>query len=83
MKHLKKKLITLLGIACFGVTVLCSPVTTLTVEAAAPSTEDTVSPNADAISYRYKEVDGKLYRRLFNYTTNEWVGDWEYVADVA
>lgn len=82
MKHTKKKLATLLGIACFGMTVLLSPIATVTVQAAAPSAE-TVAPCADAINYRYKEENGKLYRRLFNYTTGSWIGDWEYVADVS
>jgi len=83
MKHIniKKKLVTLFGIACFGITVLFSPIATLEVQAALPSTEG-VEPCADVISYRYKEENGKLYRRLFNYTTGEWIGNWEFVANV-
>lgn len=41
------------------------------------SSDDTVSPCSDIIKWRYKTVDGKLYRRLFNYTQNEWIGKWE------
>lgn len=81
MKHTKKKLITTLGIACFSTAILFSPVTTIQAQAAAPATE-AVAPCADAISYRYKEENGKLYRRLYNYTTGEWIGDWEYVVDL-
>lgn len=80
MSNLKKRFITLAGIACLGMTILLSPVTTLTAEAALPGGE-VVSPNADSISYRFKIEDGKLYRRLYNYTTAEWIGDWEYVCE--
>ena len=30
-----------------------------------------------AITYRYKSINGHVYRRLYNYTTQEWVGEWE------
>lgn len=31
------------------------------------------------IEWRYKLVDGVLYRRKYNYTEECWVGDWEVV----
>lgn len=31
------------------------------------------------IEYRYKIVDGELYRRLYNYSDGYWIGDWEWV----
>lgn len=74
-----KKLMTLAGIACFSLTALLSPVTTLTAEAKAPTTASTL---ADSIEWRYKEEDGKLYRRKYNYTTGSWIGQWEYVCDL-
>lgn len=80
MKNTKKKLLTLAGLACFGISVLCTPMGVPTVEAAVPT--ETVAPCSDIIQYRYKEENGKLYRRLFNYTTNNWIGEWEYVADL-
>lgn len=79
MKNTKKKLFTLAGLACFGLSVLCTPIGIPTVEAA-PA--ETVAPCADIIQYRYKEENGKLWRRLYNYTTANWVGEWEYVADL-
>lgn len=43
--------------------------------------EDTmVSPLSDIIEWRYKEQNGKLYKRLFNYTKEKWVGDWVLVS---
>lgn len=31
----------------------------------------------DNFEWRYKVIDGKLYRRLFNVTAQKWAGDWE------
>lgn len=31
---------------------------------------------ADVIGWEYKTINGKLYKRLYNYTTKEWIGDW-------
>lgn len=37
------------------------------------------SERAEIYEWRYKVIGNKLYRRLFNATTQEWVGDWELV----
>lgn len=81
MKNTKnfKKLMTLAGIAAFSFAALLSPATTIVAEA---STTETVSPCADSIEWRYKEENGKLYRRLYNYTTDSWIGEWEYICDL-
>ena len=75
-----KKLITLTGIAAFGIATLFSPAATTVAEAAAEETS--ISPYAHRIAWRYKEENGKLYRRLYNYTTASWVGEWQYVCDL-
>lgn len=31
------------------------------------------------IQWRYKVIDGVLYRRKYNYTEEHWIGDWEVV----
>lgn len=31
-----------------------------------------IAPYSDIIEYRYKEENGKVYRRLYNYTRGEW-----------
>lgn len=33
-------------------------------------------PRADIIDWRYKIVDGIVYKRLFNYSKNQWIGEW-------
>ena len=31
---------------------------------------------ADKIDWIYQTIDGKSYRRLYTYTTQQWIGDW-------
>lgn len=31
---------------------------------------------AEKIGYLYKTVNGKLYKRLYNFSRDEWIGDW-------
>lgn len=42
---------------------------------------DYIEPRS-IIEWRYKLVDGVLYRRKYNYTEECWVGDWEVVPMV-
>lgn len=35
-----------------------------------------IVPLADDIRWRYKTENGKVYKRLFNYTKQVWVGSW-------
>lgn len=39
-----------------------------------------ISPKADIIEWRNKIVNGKLYKRQYNCTTQKWIGDWILVA---
>lgn len=34
-------------------------------------------PFADIKGWRYKSVDGKMYRRQYNYSRQKWIGKWE------
>lgn len=38
-----------------------------------------ITSRAYDIRWRYKESGGKLYKRLYNYSRDEWVGEWIYV----
>lgn len=68
-------------VSCFTILSVC-PVTTMSVHAADCSSHittqqnDTIQPRAAIIQWVHKEVDGKLYRRLYNFQTKEWIGDW-------
>ena len=35
-----------------------------------------IEPRSDVIGWKYKNIDGKLYKRLYNYTKELWIGDW-------
>ncbi|WP_394525938.1 hypothetical protein [Lacrimispora sp. JR3] len=32
---------------------------------------------APIIGWRYKSVNGKVYRRQYNYSREKWIGEWE------
>lgn len=38
--------------------------------------ETIIEPRKDDIRYVYEVRDGKLYKRLYNYSKDKWVGDW-------
>lgn len=50
-----------------------------TIHYALPAGDETVSPCSDDIRWRYKFIDGILYRRKYNYTKEIWIGKWERV----
>lgn len=89
-KKLTKNLALLAGTACLTLMVFACPTTSLTVNAASNVQDDSIAtlsddygimPLKDDIQYRYKIENGKMYKRLYNYTVGEWVGDWIYVCD--
>ncbi len=34
---------------------------------------------SEFVEWRYKAIDGKLYRRQYNCTKSKWIGEWELV----
>lgn len=40
-----------------------------------------IEPRADIVGWKYKTMDGKLYKRLYNYTKEQWIGDWILVGN--
>lgn len=81
--HMKKKLMIIL----FVLSIL-SP-TTAFAEAectTAPisssvsaNNTDSIMPLSDVIVWKVKVVNGKTYRRRYNATKKQWIGDWELV----
>lgn len=67
------------GAACLALTILVSPIATMPVQAAPPNNEVS-NPQYDVIRWRFKVENGNLYRRLYNYSINNWVGEWEYIG---
>jgi len=80
MNKRKNKLMTLGCMACLSLAILSSPATVLPAQAApaAPG----IMPMKDSIEWVFDIRDHKLYRRLFNYSTDNWIGEWEYICDV-
>jgi len=36
-----------------------------------------ITPYSDIIGWRYKTEKGNMYRRQYNYSKQEWIGEWE------
>lgn len=43
------------------------------------SINSTVSPRKDIIGYQYKKVNNIIYRRLYNFSANKPLSDWERI----
>lgn len=41
-----------------------------------------VITRSDIIKWVYKKENGKLYRRLYNYSQAKYMGDWEFVKNL-
>ena len=39
--------------------------------------DQTIVPYAHIIDWRYKSQGGKVYRRLYNYSREQWIVEWE------
>ena len=56
---------------------LFSPCTTQAAAYTATPQKISISPRrSDKIEWRYKTVNGVLYKRKYNKTTHEWIGKW-------
>lgn len=45
--------------------------------------EDGISPLSDSIGWRFTMINGKLYKRQYNYSKGEWIGPWILVQGQA
>ena len=50
--------------------------TDVTCEAEAASAGNTAEVRKTNVYWRYKTLNGRVYKRLFDYEKNAWVGDW-------
>lgn len=41
--------------------------------------ESSLVTRANKLVWKYKVIDGKLYRRLYDLTQNKWIGEWTLV----
>lgn len=47
----------------------------------AQSDNGEISPLSHVVTWRYKIEDGKIYKRLYNATTQTYIGEWIYVGE--
>lgn len=78
-KNIIRTIITALSVATCSLCLVATPVTTIPSQAA--SAETSVQPRAAILEWVYRITDGKVYKRLVNCTTKQWVGDWIYVGE--
>lgn len=71
----QKKYRILFFITCMFIIASCPIIPTRTVVAS-----DAISPKSDDIGWQYRRINGKLYKRLYNYTTKTWIGNWILVG---
>ncbi len=45
-----------------------------------PKVSEDIETRADHLGWKYKIENGKMYKRLFNYTRNRWETEWELVS---
>lgn len=80
---MKKNLkLTLLGMLCCFSLFFMTPECTLLADAAAGGGSDTIQPRAEIVEWVYAVMDKKLYKRLYNHTTDKYISDWIYVRDL-
>lgn len=79
---LNKKIISTVATLSLAASILLPP---QIVSAASPTapiclSDTAISPLADSIEWVYYTAeDGKIYKRLYNYSTRDWIGEWIYV----
>ena len=71
-------LLGLMGAACLSLGMFFCPATTLPTQAATP---EVAMPYSDNIGWRFKIENGKIYKRLYNYSTGDWEGPWILIGD--
>lgn len=82
MKRFKIRKLAFVTAVCSMSLLFTVPGFTMPVCAATPPSSETVSPQADVLSWIYMRDGDDVWKRLYNGTTGEWVGDWIYVGKV-
>jgi len=79
MKMNKKLITTAMAALSLSVFVLQPPkiVSAASSITATTCSDTTITPLADKIEWVYYTAeDGKIYKRLYNYSTRDWIGEW-------
>lgn len=70
-----------LGMLSVAFTVFLCPATSITAHAATSGTEIAM-PCSDNIGYVFFSIGKKLYKQLYNFTKEVWIGDPIYVGEL-
>lgn len=68
--------IALMTTLCSLSLLFAAPELSISASAATPPGEEGIAPCADSLEWVYEERDHAVYKRLYNTSTGEWVGDW-------
>lgn len=74
--------ITLMTVLCSLSLLFVVPELSIPASAATPPGEETVAPCADIIVWVFERRGRYLYKRAYNTSTDEWVGDWIFVREL-
>lgn len=80
MKKISKML--LMAVLCSLSLLFVAPEFSISASAATPPSEEGIQPQADIIEWIYEQRGTHLYKRLYNASTGNWIGDWIYVGEV-
>lgn len=78
MNNIKNNLLLFLLCMCFSL-FFCTDVRAETIDnpkICYVNNDNNIMPLADNIRWRYKSINGVLYKRQYNYTAKIWIGKW-------
>ncbi len=82
MKGCKIGKLAFAAAACGMALLAVAPNFSLQVSAATPPGAEEISPLADVINWVYERRGNEIWKRLYNSSIGEWVGDWVFVGVV-
>ena len=80
-KRKASKPLLYLGMLSAALAVFLCPASTIVAQAATSGTEIAM-PCSDNIGYRYFTIGKKVYKQLYNYTKEVWIGDPIFVCEL-
>jgi len=76
-KHMKQILTQGILVFSLSLSMMLIPNSYIQVSSTQQSAEnETISLRSDVIKWVFNTIGGKRYKRLYNFSTRSWVGDW-------
>lgn len=74
---MKRKLIIIITTLCITLSIPSFALASVPIpDNICVDSKTTITPYSDNIQWRYKSINGVLYKRLYNYTRKQWIGEW-------